>query len=231
MRLCSTVLEDLVPGRSAGLRTVLAAVCLSAAILIPGEVASAATWVEVSDAGSLVSTAQTTAGSGPLTAISGTLASDSDVDMYCIYVNDPANFRAGLVCSAFQEPHVWLFDASGIGLAHDDGCQAAFTGVGAPYAPVAGTYYLAVGGFGALALNGTSNIWTYSASNPIVGQRPPDGPAAGLPLTGWSGGQVGQFPGPSYTVHLDGAAFCGPEVPTSIELRSWGSIKNSFRRP
>lgn len=227
MGWCSNVLDLSAQRRSAALRSVLAAVGVSVVILAGS--ASAQTWTEAGDAGPLISSAQTTAGNGPLTAISGTLPIDGDIDMYCIYVSDPTIFRAGLVCAAFQEPHVWLFDASGIGLSHDDGCQAAFSGVGAPFAPVAGSYYLAVGGFGALALNGSSNIWTYSPTNPIAGQRPPDGPAAALPLTGWSGGQVGQFPGPNYMVNLSGATFCAPGVPTPVELCSWGRIKKVYR--
>jgi hypothetical protein len=227
MSLRGNVLAVLALRRSTALRSVLVAACVSTAILAGN--ASAQTWIEAGDAGALISSAQTTAGNGPLTAISGTLAADTDIDMYCIYVSNPAVFRAGLVCAAIQEPHVWLFDTSGIGLSHDDGCQGAFSGVGAPFAPVAGSYYLAVGGFGALALNGGNNIWTYSPSNPIMGQRPPDGPASALPLTGWSGGQVGQFPGPNYTVNLGGATFCAPGVPTPAEIVSWGTIKKVYR--
>jgi hypothetical protein len=226
MNLSGNVPRNFTPRQAAILGWIGAALILFAAA--PGYV-SAQTWTEVGDAGSLVSTAQTTAGNGPLTAISGTLSADTDIDMYCIYVNDPASFRAGMLCVVFQEPHLWLFDALGFGLSHDDGCQAGFTGVAAPFAPVAGTYYLAVGGFGALALNGASNIWTYSAGNPIAGQRAPDGPAAGLPLTGWSGGQIGQYPGPNYTVNLTGATFCAPGVPVPVESRNWGWIKKVYR--
>jgi hypothetical protein len=195
-----------------------------------GDRAWAQAWSEVGDAGSLVSSAQSTVGQGPLTVITGSLSSDTDIDMYCIRVTDPAAFRAGLGCTVFQEAHVWLFDPGSMGLSHDDGCQAGFSGVGAPFAPTAGTYYLAVGGFGALALNGTSPIWTYSPANPIAGQRAPDGPAAALPLTGWSGGQIGQVPpGASYTVNLIGAAFCDTIPPTPKLEESWGAVKALYR--
>ena len=79
--------------------------------------ASAQVWNETGDAGPLPATAQATLGSGALTTITGTLPSATDVDMYCITVTDPANFYACLHCVLIQSPDLYLFDATGKGLA------------------------------------------------------------------------------------------------------------------
>ena len=204
-----------------------AAAC--AAVLLVALAATPArsqTWNEAGDAGPLVSTAQVTTGNGNLTTINGTLSGTSDVDMYCIHVDDWTIFQAYFLCASMTEPHIYLFAPSSLGIAHDDGCQASFSGVKNPYPGNNGMYYLAVANPGALALNGASAIWTYNAGNPIVGQRAPDGPAAGLPLTGWAPGNTPAFN--AYTVHLAGASFCAQGT-TPARRTGWGEIRAMYR--
>ncbi|MFN4033817.1 MAG: hypothetical protein ACK4ME_09435, partial [Fimbriimonadales bacterium] len=78
------------------------ALCLSA---------QAQTWYEQGDAGDLPETAQST-GSGPIAEIQGSLDAN-DVDMYAIYITDPANFSASTVGGATFDTQLWLFDADG----------------------------------------------------------------------------------------------------------------------
>ncbi|MBI5837882.1 MAG: hypothetical protein HZB25_11595 [Candidatus Eisenbacteria bacterium] len=200
---------------------------VAAALTVLAGSALAQNWNEAGDAGNMVFGAQQTSGAGALTTINGNLHSAGDVDMFCIRVTDPANFRAYLNCVIHQENHLFLFNGASMGLTHNDGCAAGQSSIGAPLVPTIGTYYLAVGGWGALAINGPSNqLWTFSAGNPIVGQRAPDGPGAGLPLNLWAGGNLSVI-GTNYTVHLVGAAFCNATTP--VGARTWGNIRSIYR--
>jgi hypothetical protein len=183
----------------------------------------AATWTESGDAGSLPSSAQVTAGNGPLTMIQGTLSSNADQDVYCIRVTDPTLFTASLQCVAFADNDVWLFGSTGLGVAHNDGCTGGQTHVGTPLVTTAGLYYLAVSPSGDDAMNGASPIWNPPSAS---GQRAPDGPGAPGPISGWSNaGVVSNFN--NYRLQLAGAAFCDPATPTIAE--SWGRLKKIYR--
>ncbi|MDW8050946.1 MAG: DVUA0089 family protein [Armatimonadota bacterium] len=81
-----------------------------------------AQWTEVGDAGDLPETAQATGTdtNTPLPSISGSLAA-SDVDMFAIYIADPANFRAETNTTTTNfDSQLWLFDVNGNGIVHDD---------------------------------------------------------------------------------------------------------------
>ena len=195
-------------------------VCL--ALIATAATSRAQAWVEQGDAGDLVSSSQLTVGNGPLTTISGNLPIDADVDMYCISVTDPVNFRAYLTCAAISQNDIWIFNAGGLGIARDRGCQSSQTRVGAPIVTTAGFYYLAVSGNDARAQNAGSDLWLIGT--PVNGQAAPNGPAAGLPLTAWLGGVVNPV---AYTIQLVGASFCDGIVPTSP--RSWGATKVIYR--
>ena len=81
--------------------------------------ARAQVWTETGDAGDLLSTAQSTLGTGALTAINGNLGSSTDVDLYCIRMTSvpPAGLPLlQLQCTVTNGPNVWLFDE--IGRAH-----------------------------------------------------------------------------------------------------------------
>lgn len=184
--------------------------------------ARAQVWTESADAGSLPATADHTVGTGALSLINGTLLSDTDVDMYCIRVTNPATFSAFLTCTVLSNDDVWLFDATGLGLARDRGCQGSQTKVGSPFVSVTGIYYLAVSGNDASAQNAGSNLWQLGV--PASGQAAPNGPAAALPVTGWTGGTASPA---SYSIQLVGASFCDSAVP--VEPHSWARVKIIYR--
>jgi len=85
--------------------------------------AGAQTWDETAngggDAGDLPATAQVVSGSGPLTAITGVISSSTDVDMFQILICDPDAFRAWTT-GALSDTQLWLFDADGNALWHND---------------------------------------------------------------------------------------------------------------
>lgn len=202
--------------------TLRATVCLFA-LLVASAPAVASPWNEIGDAGSLPASAQTTAGSGPLTSIQGRLATDIDQDVYCIRVTDPAAFQAVLTCVAFSGNDLWLFDAAGVGVAHNDACSGGQTNVGSPLVTTGGLYYLAVSPSADDALNGALPIWNPPSAS---GQRSPDGPGAPGPISGWSNaGVVSNFN--NYTIQLSGASFCDPATPA--QPLTWGRVKTLYR--
>jgi hypothetical protein len=85
--------------------------------------AGAQTWDETAngggDSGDLPATAQVVSGSGPLTAITGEISSSTDVDMFQILICDPDAFRAWTT-GALSDTQLWLFDANGNALWHND---------------------------------------------------------------------------------------------------------------
>ncbi len=186
--------------------------------------ARAQTWSESPDAGDEIVSAQATVGVGPLNTITGTLSAASDVDIFCITITDPAAFFAGLLCAQDADPNLFLFDSTDFGVTQNETCQSGYTLITGASVPVAGTYYLAVTGQGAVALSGAAPIWVEPAPGP--GERAPDGPDAGGTLVGWD--TSGAFvTNPNYTVNLNGAAYCGlPPVPTVPT--SWGLLKSRY---
>lgn len=97
----------------------------SIALVALTAVAGAQTWDETAngggDTGDLPSTAQVVAGNpaDALTAITGNISSSTDVDMYQILICDPDNFRAWTT-GALSDTQLWLFDAQGNALWHND---------------------------------------------------------------------------------------------------------------
>ena len=82
------------------------------------------------DAGDLLATAQVCAGSGSLTAITGTNAA-ADVDMFKIQICDSANFTASTVGAVTRATQLFLFDR-GPGRHHDDDNPAAGSSPSSP---------------------------------------------------------------------------------------------------
>jgi len=184
--------------------------------------AHAAAWTEVGDAGQLPATAQSTAGTGPLTEIDGNLVSPDDVDMYCIHVTDVPGFFANLQCVIIQGPNLWLFDATGKGVAMNSFCQGGAKGVSGAFLSGTGTYYIAVAYDAVYPFAGPDQIWL----NGYTPQRAPDGPGAAAAITSWNGPPN---PGPlnPYRITLLGAAFCDAATPTVNG--SWGNVKSIYR--
>ena len=185
--------------------------------------AQAQVWVESPDAGDLVSTAQTTVGTGPLTQIQGFLASPTDVDVYCVHLSvTPPAFAPiiGLNCVVIQGPNVWLFDAAGNGIASNSTCSGGSKQILAPSTSLPpGDYYVAVSYFEWDPQSSLGAMW-----QPVLPfWRAPDGPGAAGTLTGWAGSPVIQPINPYQVFFNPGFEFCGAATPNSHP--TWGSLK------
>jgi hypothetical protein len=158
--------------------------------------ASAQIWYEQGDAGDLPETAQST-GSGTLSQIQGSL-DVNDVDMYAIYITDPAAFSASTVGGATWDTQLFLFDANGVGVvANDDtgGLQSTIDNTaGCITAP--GLYYLAITRYNKDPLGcNDGGLWSTNDNNC------PNGPERSSRVNSWtsSTGTAG-----SYTIFLTG---------------------------
>jgi hypothetical protein len=192
----------------------LAAALLAAATFAGAAVADV--WVEVGDAGDLPASAQVPFGTDPLDAIVG-FVSDSDADMYCLFLPDPAAFSATTVGLAAFDTQLFLFDALGLGVIGndddaDDGVQSTLPPGSAAASPP-GTHYLAISGFDHDPVSPGGEIFT----DGFPGLQTPTGPGGPGPITGYAGtGGSG-----TYTIALTGALFCRDVVipePASLTL-------------
>jgi hypothetical protein len=184
--------------------------------------ASAQTWNEIGDAGSLPATAQVTVGSGGLASLNGNLASASDVDMYCFKIAGASTFLARLQCVAIQGPNLWLFDATGKGVAANSFCQGGDKRVTNAFMTGAGTYYVAVSFDGVNPFSGANPIWIPNN----VPERAPDGAGAAGAVTSWQGTGNVQPLNP-YTILFTSATFC--DSPTADDAGTWGRLKQLYR--
>ena len=165
-------------------------------------------WMEGSaDAGAALAGAQPVevAGGGVLLRISGQLGVD-DVDVYQIHVCDPGAFGASTVGGSFVDTVLYLFDASGRGVAMSDdagGAQSALSSMFmAGRAP--GRYYLAIASKGALPLS-ISGAWLFEAE-PADEERAPDGPGAAQGVWVFSPGVATDG---TYEISMSGASLEG----------------------
>jgi len=152
------------------------------------------------DAGETPETAQST-GSGALTAIRGDLEADG-VDMYAIRIIDPALFSASLRCGALFDTQLFLFDANGRGVVHNDDTFGLISYIdnSTGCIPSAGVYYLAVSRYNRDPVGCEGDlIWN---NTPFGAIRCPDGPGAASRVNGWSGGTPA---GGTYIITLQGA--------------------------
>ena len=152
--------------------------------------ASAATWAEEGDAGSLTVDAQLPTGSGSLDAITGgidnTRFGDADEDVYAV-CSTGTGFSATTATGA--DPKLYLFGADGRLVAFNDDYSSSESRL-VVASPSPGRHYLAIVAYPERAkdANGTS------ISEPGEG-----------PLAAWSEDAADSF---SYTVDLAGAEFC-----------------------
>ncbi|MCS6919126.1 MAG: hypothetical protein NZM28_05100, partial [Fimbriimonadales bacterium] len=164
-----------------------------------------AQWTEVGDAGDLPETAQAT-GTGALSSIQGSLGTD-DVDMYAIFIPDPASFSASTVGGATWDTQLWLFDSDGKGVVFNDDAVGTTViqsridnSTGCLTGRPAGIYYLAISRYNRDAVGcGDNLIW---ANSPLRAVRCPDGPESTSRVAGWTGATTG---GVNYTITLVGA--------------------------
>jgi hypothetical protein len=152
------------------------------------------------DAGDTPETAQST-GSGVLTAIRGTLDAD-DVDMYAIRITDPNLFVASLRCGAQFDTQLFLFDANGNGVVHNDDTFGllSYLDNSTGCIPAPGVYYLAISRYNRDPVGCEGGlIWNNS---PFSAIRCPDGPESTSRVAGWSGSTAA---GGTYIITLQGA--------------------------
>jgi hypothetical protein len=157
---------------------------------------------------------------GGLDSISGAITATGDVDMYLIYINNPAAFSATTVGQpgTLGDTQLFLFTSAGFGIAtnDDDASTSGFRStlpVGHPlYSSLsAGLYYLAISGYNTDPANASGLIFP-STFPGVFGAT---GPGGGLPIAGYLGGSgVG-----TYDIALTGVGAV-PEPGTLILLGS-----------
>ena len=205
------------------LETLFATVLL---VLFAASGAHAQVWTETGDAGNLLSSSQSTLGTGPLFSINGSLVAPTDVDVYSVRL--PAVPPAGLPliqlqCAYLNGPNVWLFDATGKGVSTNQTCAGGNKTIVAPPASLpTGTYYVAVSYTQLDPQSGAGAMWIPLLS----GQRTPDGPGAALALASWAGSPLVQPINP-YHLSLTNMAFDAAAVPTARS--TWGRVKSIYR--
>jgi hypothetical protein len=160
-------------------------------------------WFEYVDADALPP-GQTTAGTGSLDKIVGSLLAATDVDMYAINITDPAHFSASLVGNVNFDSQLFLFNPDGTGVAFNDdepNGTGTWSALSNQFVTTPGLYYLAVTRWDADANNAVGELWL---DEPFDVERAPDGPAQNGRVLLWVGGagNVG-----NYAVDLTGCQF------------------------
>ncbi|MEP0857932.1 filamentous hemagglutinin N-terminal domain-containing protein [Trichocoleus sp. DQ-U1] len=147
-------------------------------------------FTEVGDTGQLPGIAQTvnsTDSGAAFDAISGNLSSDSDVDLYQLFLTEGQPFTASTVGSTDINTQLFLFDSNGLGVfANNDsvGFQSTVP-LYQPFIPaLSGTYYLGISSYPNSPRSSQGSIFN-AVENP-------SGPGAGLPLNSWN-----KIPGPT----------------------------------
>lgn len=167
----------------------------------------------VTDAGDTIETAAVLEGEGALSAIFGTLA-PSDSDVFAINICDPASFTATTfpaVEGGIADTQLFLFDANGMGITHNDDIPDGFEGDATAMSRLssdfvaslpAGTYYLAVTAYNRDPVDASGALlW---ANTPFNTERAPGGPGASNPFVTWTGSPLATG---RYTVNLTGVCF------------------------
>lgn len=207
-----------------------AAIALFGLLAIAGT-SSAAIHVEVGDAGELPGTAQSAAGAGALTGITGSVTA-GDADMFRIRISNPAAFSA--LASGIQgDTTLYLFNLDGTGIAKNDDIsgtnfESELPVGNALYAGLpAGDYLIAIGGFA---------YQPFSVAVPMVlGEATFDpntftgviGPQNAAPVQSWAQLSSGPSSG-TYSIELTGAEFV--PAPSSAALLGLGGLLAARRR-
>jgi len=190
------------------------------------------TYQEQGDAGDLPETAQATGTdtNTALGAIRGTLEANG-VDMYVIYIADPANFSATTVNNETTfDTQLWLFDAQGKGVVFNDDAVGTTldrstinNSTGCLTGREAGIYYIAITRYNRDAIGCEDGlIW---ANSPFRAVRCPDGPESGSRVAGWTGTTA--IAG-NYEITLTGA-FTAPaqsDIPPCPPFDGWDETDN-----
>lgn len=140
-------------------------------------------FTEVGDAEQLLGADQTVnspASGAAFDAIFGNLSSDSDVDLYQLFLTEGQPFTASTVGSTDINTQLFLFDSNGLGVfANNDsvGFQSTVP-LYQPFIPAhSGTYYLGISSYDKDPLSSQGYIFD-AVENPNAS-------GAGLPLNGW----------------------------------------------
>jgi len=162
-------------------------------------------YVEIGDAGDLPSTAAIAAGTGGLRTIRGSLTLN-DADMFQINICSPGSFEATTVGGTTLDTQLFLFDANGVGITHDDDdpvtgvLQSRLSSTFTAALPV-GNYYLAISAYDMDPVDANNALlWV---NTPFNVERAPDGPGAANPIRAWlPSGSAG-----AYVITLLGSCF------------------------
>jgi len=201
------------------------ALLAGAAVLALSGVAFGDVWDEQGDAGQLLGDAQVTVGNGSLDEIRGNHDAN-DADLYKIMITDAGGFSATTTGGTSLDTQLFLFDANGMGVSHNDddpngGLQSRLTG---QFVSGPGIYYLAISTFNMDPNSAGGLIWQ---SSPFGVERQPDGPGAGSPLLNWTPG--GATAG-AYSIFLTGAGFAEVPAPGALALLGLGGMAAAGRR-
>ncbi len=158
--------------------------------------AHAVDWIEIGDAGQLLSTAQMPTGDeGRLRNIYGTISTNNDVDLFRIYISNPTTFSAGISSTSGNlDSGLILFNEGGYALYGNDdamlGTRVSSLPAGhvnGPQAP--GWYNLAIFALGTPPVSGdgfTPDHYMFpNVSSPYTQILTPTGPGGAAPLAGW----------------------------------------------
>lgn len=183
-------------------------------------------WNEAGDAGqNNIGEAQTPVGAGPLTAIVGRVGGANDVDLYGpIVIVDAPNFLADTRGGAAFDTQLFLFDAAGLGVVHNDDVDGLQSVIGGQAGFPNGEYYLGISAFNADPRDADGGaIFSFATfPGPLPGQRMPNADAG--PLAAWTtSGATGD-----YTISLRGVEYI-PE-PASLVLLGLGGLALIRRR-
>jgi hypothetical protein len=178
-------------------------------------VAQADAWNESADAPDLFP-GQGTIGAGNLATILGSFIDSLDVDIYCINIVNPPAFSATTDALRWGDTQLFLFDASGRGITHNDDNPALgsrYSRISGGFVPGPGVYLLAISSYNRDPIGAsTFPLWM---QNPTFFERPADGSGSTETVAAWSG--TGEAEGGIYAIALTGAAFC-PTPPTEAAV-------------
>ena len=206
----------------------IGSVVLGMIVLMPTGNASAQTITETGDAAQLPAGAQLETNKS-ITLITGTLGTISDIDMYRITIDDPANFSATTVGPSgptfVADTRLFLFDASGYPVYFNDDVPdgssvLSLLPAGDALSPtVPGDYLLAVTSYPRYPTDGSTNIFLDPEIDPVDYEdvNGPN-PATSNPVSAWTGGPSADGDG-DYEITITGVSGTLPIVmslPTAI---------------